>query len=194
MSIITITPEAALVNQAIPRYFITPESNETPTLTNYLGNQFYSQVELKKSTSTVTSVLGDQTNNNIDGILLKTCLVTINQTKNIIKTSIAGRNGTIKEYMSDGDYLITVSGIIVNEDLGTPIGFPELEMNAFKEIISYVGQLDIINGLINKFVTRVVVDESGSWIKEMQGFRNQLEFNLNLISDDNPLNFDTASQ
>jgi hypothetical protein len=29
-------------------------------------------------------------------------LITVTQQKNIVKTALAGRNGTVKEYMSDG--------------------------------------------------------------------------------------------
>lgn len=45
-------------------------------------------------------------------ITLETVLLSINQTKNIVKTSIQGRRGTIKEYIGLGDYELNINLII----------------------------------------------------------------------------------
>ena len=39
-----------------------------------------------------------------------TCLITITGSKNVIKTPIQGRNGTIKEYIAQNDYSINIKG------------------------------------------------------------------------------------
>ena len=51
--------------------------------------------------------------------IIDTVLMTVNQTKNIIRTPIQGKSGTIKEYVSDGDFEIDVSGILVSEGENT---------------------------------------------------------------------------
>jgi hypothetical protein len=38
--------------------------------------------------------------------------IDVSQDKNIVMTSVQGRNGTIKEYISDGDYRISIKGIL----------------------------------------------------------------------------------
>lgn len=56
-------------------------------------------------------------------LIINDAIVAINRSKNIVKTQIAGKNGTIKEYISDGDYSINIvvgivavkDGIIVDE-------------------------------------------------------------------------------
>lgn len=53
----------------------------------------------------------------IRNIKLDTVLMTITQTKNIVTTTIAGRNGTIKEYIAMGDYLVDIA-ITVNAPNG----------------------------------------------------------------------------
>ena len=42
------------------------------------------------------------------------CLISLNMEKNIVTTALQGRNGTIKEYISDGDYNITIDAGISN--------------------------------------------------------------------------------
>ena len=37
-------------------------------------------------------------------------LLEVTQTKIIIKTPVQGRNGTVKEYISDGDYIVNIRG------------------------------------------------------------------------------------
>lgn len=49
-------------------------------------------------------------------IQIPTVLFTINQKKNIISTPVQGRNGTVKEYISDGDFNINVKGVLVGDN------------------------------------------------------------------------------
>ena len=48
------------------------------------------------------------------------CIITINQEKNIVTTPLQGRDGTIKEYISDGDFTISVDaavcGYVINQN------------------------------------------------------------------------------
>lgn len=49
-------------------------------------------------------------------IELKTALVSVTQSKVIIKTQIQGRNGTVKEYIGLDDYAVVVTGVITGEN------------------------------------------------------------------------------
>lgn len=49
-------------------------------------------------------------------INLQSVLISVTQNKVIIKTEIAGRNGTVKEYIGLSDYLVTINGIITGEN------------------------------------------------------------------------------
>lgn len=198
-----IIPELVLSNPNLPRYFITPESNDEPGFTSYLGTKYYSHCELRKypvgsTRSSKSNSLNNIQSGGIESMIFKSCLITIEQTKNIIKTAIQGRNGTIKEYISLGDYMITIEGLIVSEELFSPISFPKFEVDGFKQIMEFTGDdpndqnsLTIVCPLINKFARKVIVDSYE--LKEVQGSINSVEFRINLSSDDNPLNFDTAS-
>ena len=69
-------------------------------ITSYLGSQVFSNLNLTKKTNPEFQVLID------------TALFNVTNTKNIVTTAIQGRNGTVKEYISGGDYKITIRGII----------------------------------------------------------------------------------
>ncbi len=45
-------------------------------------------------------------------ITLEAVLINLNQTKNVVKTQIQGRKGTVKEYVGMGDYALTINAII----------------------------------------------------------------------------------
>src|SRR5688572_7578109 len=94
-----------------------PANNETQA--NYgsipidkkskLGTPIFSNIEfqeLKYQPLNVNKIL------RVPNISFDTVLFTVSQTKNIVKTAIQGRNGTVKQYISDGDYEITIRGII----------------------------------------------------------------------------------
>ena len=44
------------------------------------------------------------------------CLVDFSMTQNIVKTPVNGRDGTIKEFVSDGDYEISIKGLLIDQD------------------------------------------------------------------------------
>jgi hypothetical protein len=49
-------------------------------------------------------------------IQIPTVLFNVSQKKNIISTSVQGRNGTIKEYISDGDFNIQIKGVLTSKN------------------------------------------------------------------------------
>lgn len=79
----------------------SPKTNaELPQYKSMLGNYVFSDLDLD------AEVAG------IKRIQIPTVLFNVTQTKNIIRTSVQGKNGSVKEYISDGDYQINIKGII----------------------------------------------------------------------------------
>jgi hypothetical protein len=108
-----------------------------------------------------------------------TVLCEVSQARNIVATSIAGRNGTVKEYISDGDYLITIKGVLaslyqniapkdsVNQLLGfchAPVSF-----NVTSNFLAYFG-----------IYTIVIKDYN---FGQMEGKINVIPFELTCMSD-----------
>ena len=48
-------------------------------------------------------------------IQLKECICLVTLEKNIVQTALLGRNGTIKEYISDGDYQVEIAAALTSE-------------------------------------------------------------------------------
>lgn len=114
-----------------------------------------------------------------DSIVIDSVLVSISQQKNIVKTTVAGRNGTVKEYISDGDYIINVNGVIVS---GQNNVIPQGEMQRLKEIFNANVPLKVSNDYLQLFgITDIVVENADVFQRE--GYRDSVYFNLQAVSD-----------
>jgi len=130
---------------------------------------------------------------------LNDVLVTIQQSKNIVKTSLVrpqgftdqstqqvssqknwGYAGTIKEYISMGDYQIRLQGFLVGQEINV---FPFELLEKLTEYLEYPGNFQISGKFVNNFdFVQVIVNDYN--IAEQRGSSNQLPFVINLLSDD----------
>lgn len=116
---------------------------------------------------------------NYDGVKLTNVLVTITQTKNIVTTAINGRNGTVKEYVSDGDYVIQLTGSVVSPDNV----YPTAAVRALRELMSVPAALEFSCPFLEQFdITNVVVTDFD--FSETAGTRNMQAFTISLLSDE----------
>lgn len=72
-----------------------------------LGNKVFSNLEVQKDSYTLNGKRIQFPN-----LIFDTCLFTVTQQKNIVETAIQGRSGTVKEFIGNGDYLISIRGVI----------------------------------------------------------------------------------
>jgi hypothetical protein len=87
-----------------------------------LGTNVMSNLEIKGQ-----SYRYKQQTYSFEDIRIDTVLFRVEQQKNIVQTPIQGRNGTVKQYISDKDYLVTINGIITGLNGIFPIdGFVNL--------------------------------------------------------------------
>ena len=109
------------------------------------------------------------------------CLITVSQTKNIVKTPIVGRNGTVKEYVSDGDYEIKVQGMIVGKhaNIRPDIG----ELNALAAILDAPVALEVGSNFLDMFRISSMVVESYE-MTQIEGTRNAIGFTMTCSSDE----------
>ncbi len=98
-------------------------------------------------------------------------LITLNQTRNITKTVVQGRNGTVKEYISDGDYQIDIDGALFTQD-GS---YPEEEMKTLVELCKSTVALSVYNYLLGLFEVKSMVITDYTFrqtiMKDMQLFQ-----------------------
>lgn len=138
-----------------------------------LGTQIFSDLQFSPADVTGTGVL-------IDHIPIDCVLFSVNQPKNIVTTQVAGRNGTIKEWIGDGDYKINIKGVIAS---GKPGVYPKLEVQNLVAFLRYKQSLGINSSFLNDvfdILEVVVVDFD---IPQEEGGMSQQRFEINCISE-----------
>jgi len=89
-------------------------------LSSWMGTPIFNEVRLESQDRSVS-------------VVLDTVLIEINQSKNIVRTSVAGHAGTVKEYVSMGDYYIVLKGGVYNQD---PQLYPAEMVNTLIELLN----------------------------------------------------------
>lgn len=120
----------------------------------------------------------DGTERNFKPLQIDLVIITISQSKNIVSTAIQGRNGTVKEFISDGDYHINISGMInINDNI-----YPEETVQTLINILKIPDQITVYSKFINMFgIHNIVVTDYD--MPQQEGMRNQQPFTINALSD-----------
>lgn len=123
----------------------------------------------------------DENGNNytFNDFTLETVLITINQQKNIVKTQIQGRKGTVKEYIGLGDWVITINAIIP----GTNGAFPKFEMEQLKIIAGCPKAIAITSWYLQMFDINSIVVENFDTAQE-GGMYSTPAFTMGCVSDE----------
>lgn len=123
----------------------------------------------------------DQNNNtvNFSSLNIEQVLITVRNTKNIITTTLQGRNGTVKEYISDGDYTIRIEGMIYGNGMNN---YPELDVQNLINICLAPQSINVVSSFLKMFNVEDIVIESYD-IEQQEGVRNCQPFTLYCLSD-----------
>jgi len=117
-------------------------------------------------------------------VFLAECVLTVNMEKNIVITPLQGKDGTVKEYISDGDYQITVDAAVSSYD--TP-GYEDRTAYPIEQIKELIKLLKVKDGLqiqsdfLTLFGITSVVVKSYGMVQETHS--NRQSFQLQLLSD-----------
>jgi len=119
---------------------------------------------------------------------IDTVLMTVNMSKNIVTTAIQGRNGTVKEYASDGDYQIDVKGVLTGSGHNE---YPAIEVEALVRILTVPDTLTVTSAFLDRFgsiapaavegISEVVVESFD--FPQSEGFHNVQLFHIRMLSD-----------
>lgn len=148
-----------------------------PVSTSYLGTPVFDKLDIIEGN--YIDLNGEKVA--YEGIFIETVLFDVSQNKNIVKTAIQGRNGTVKEYISDGDYNVIIRGVIASESAEK---YPEEEVLKLVNILKVQKEIEVASRYLNDVfnITNLVV-ESYSF-PQTQGYQNIQAFEINCISDD----------
>lgn len=110
-----------------------------------------------------------------------TTLISVSRAKRIIKTEVAGRDGTVKELISQDDWKVQIKGFVINED--HPYEYPEDEVAKIKELSDVPVSITIINDLCRYMGIHKVVLESID-LPAIEGFPGVQPFQIECSSDE----------
>lgn len=170
------------VNRLVPRYSFEAEPEDETTYKSYLGTPVYSPLEFLKTSGTSLDnslAVGSADGNSEVFLRIDTALIMVSQSKNIVRTPIAGRNGTIKEYISDGDFMIDIQGMIVSP---FAMVYPREETSLLIELLSLPKQIPVASEFLQLFGIDSIVVEYFD-VAEKMGSRNEVPFRIQAISD-----------
>lgn len=147
---------------------------DEPVAISQLGTPVYSNLDIQGGTYT------DNDNNTINypSITLDAVLFVVTQSKNIVITNVQGRNGSIKEYISDDDYNITITGIIAGQNNV----YPKTEVLALKKILDSPVAINVNSWFLNQFGVHSIVVKDYNFNQEA-GRNSQQAFSISAISD-----------
>lgn len=116
-------------------------------------------------------------------LLINDVTVNVSLQKEVVKTALVGRAGTIKEYITDGDYQLSMSvGIVATDENGEIIDqYPERAIAQLREILEKPEALEVSSAFLDLFgITRMVV--TGFSAKQMTHSNRQV-IEITALSD-----------
>lgn len=150
------------------------QQEDQPVATSQLGTPVYSALEIKAGSfqTPAGSV-------NYPGVFLDCCLLTVSQTKNIVETAVQGRSGTVKEFISDGDYIVNVQGIISS---ASPRRYPTESVADLLKCLSAPVAVAVISKYLQQFGIYEIVVRSYD-LGQKAGFQSSQAFSVQAVSD-----------
>lgn len=168
-----------------------------PIRESYLGTPVYASLEFP-SGQYRNSIDPASASIPYDGIALDTVIMKVTQTRNIVENKVNGLNGTVKEFINNGDYLIEATGKIIgnsiapdtDSDFGATtftVGsegdrFPYYEVEKLKIISEIPNNVDITSDYLELFGVRQVVIKTLE-VRQVEGAANYYDFKMIMVSD-----------
>mgnify|MGYP006921348414 CR=1 FL=1 len=136
--------------------------------------------ETKQYETAFVSLAANRIMGGTQGCFIQDCIIDVNTTNNIVKTEIMGQNGTVKEYINQGDAQITIRGFFSSP---LPDRFPEINTRMLRSYLIAPLSLNITNSFLNDVfgITSIAIESFNFF--QQQGLRNVQYFQINAISD-----------
>lgn len=149
------------------------------------GGSFYALDDIKKENPIPYP---DEKGADGFGLTIPAAILEVSQSKNIITTAMQGRNGTIKEFISDGDFIITLTGIITGRDeegeiknIGNVYPFDDVQKLA--TICKVPDSVRVFSSFLTGVfgISNVVITDYN--IPQREASRDMQPFQINMLSD-----------
>lgn len=155
--------------------------------TSYLGTPIFDQLTIQGGQfNELGNVIGPP--QPFDQLIIPAVIIEVSQTKNIVTTAIQGRNGTVKEFVSDGDFAITLTGVIVGRNEGNEVVdignvYPDDDVKKLVIICKVPDILTLTSKFLNDVfgINEVVITDYN--IPQREATRDMQPFQINMLSD-----------
>lgn len=107
-------------------------------------------------------------------------LISLALSRTIIKTPIDGNDGTFKELYSNGDYQVTIRGVLVSHE--DPENYPEDLVRQLRTVVETNKHVAITNALTTLFNIKFVAIEEVNW-PDMAGQIGAQYYEIRCTSD-----------
>lgn len=182
---ISISPQLTLTGAAINilkgqifnQTLGDPLEVEAPIRISDFGTPIVDVVKLSVNENMYIDVFGNIVP--VNPVELTTCILDVDSPKTIVKTAINGREGTVKEWMSAGDKIISGTAIISAPDNVHPVDFiREVDL-----LMSAPAALNVSSVLLNEGydVSKIVIESYKT--SQMEGYRNTIMLTFSAASD-----------
>ena len=115
---------------------------------------------------------------NVPAIKFETVLFVVSQSKNIQITNIQGRNSSVKEYIADNDYQVSIQGVLTGPNRQFPMQDSQDLISLLKAPIAF----RVNSWYLDLFGINNIVVESYELGQDEGGYCYQ-KFSLNCLSD-----------
>jgi hypothetical protein len=118
------------------------------------------------------------------GLTLLEPIVTVAQPQNIVTTAITGRRGTVKEYIGQGDFAVTIRAILAtNPYAENRFAYPLAEVQALRDLVGLGVALPVSGWLLDVWGIKNLVVQNPTY-EPLPGFTNLQAIELQCLSDD----------
>lgn len=121
---------------------------------------------------------------NGETLVVNDAIVSVSQEKHIVRTTLVGLKGTVKEYVCDGDYDISISVGIVAVDVGGQImdEYPEEGVRKVREFLSENKAVEVSSVFLSIFgIDRMVVTR---FLLKQETASNRQTIDVRALSDE----------
>jgi len=116
---------------------------------------------------------------NLPPLRIDAVTVSLNRSKNIVKESVEGKDISIKEHISNGDFSISIDGMIAGEGAE----YPKSKLFLLKQFLNAPYSLKVTHAILNRFGIYELVIDSYS-IPSIDGVKNIQKFSASATSDE----------
>lgn len=153
---------------------------DDPLYQSLLGTPIYADLTLGDAINPNANSYTDTSGivRRFNAITFATVLITIAQSKKIVKTEIQGRDGTIKEYIGKDDYVVTINGILP----GSNGRYPRDDVSSLNQLLDAPITIAAVSWWLQLFNIHSLVIQDFN-IPQLPGDYSQQSFSITALSD-----------